>query len=176
VELDSIVDLIMQRPGPVRLVAIDGPGGAGKSTFARHLARAAGAAPVITTDDFASWDNPIDWWPRFLSQVIDPLSRGEPACYQRYDWPTRSLAEWRTVEPAPIVILEGVSSGRAEWSERLAFLIWIETAREMRLARGLERDGAEALANWEFWMAEEDAHFAKDPTRQRADMEINGLT
>ncbi len=30
----DLVARILQRPGPVRLVAVDGPGGAGKSTFA----------------------------------------------------------------------------------------------------------------------------------------------
>jgi uridine kinase len=164
----------MDRPGPVRLVAIDGPGGAGKSTFAALLATAAGGAPVISTDDFASWDIPTGWWPRLFDQVIVPLLRGNPARYQRYDWDTRSLAEWRVVEPAPLVIIEGVSSGRSEWSDQLAFLIWIETPREVRLSRGLERDGTCARDQWESWMAAEDAHYAKDPTRGRADIEIDG--
>ncbi len=170
----DVVAAIMERPGPVRLVAIDGRGGAGKSTFAKRLAEAAGGAPVIETDDFASWDNPLDWWPRLLDQVIEPLSRGEAACYQRYDWPTASLAEWITVDPAPIVIIEGVSSGRSEWSEHLSYVVWIETPGDLRLRRGLERDGDSALAEWESWMADEDAHFARDPTRARADVEIDG--
>jgi hypothetical protein len=46
----------MAKPGPIRLVAVDGPGGAGKSTFARALSEAAGGAPVIHTDDFAADD------------------------------------------------------------------------------------------------------------------------
>ena len=72
--LDEIVAAIMAKPGPLRLVAVDGPGGAGKSTFARELAAAAGGAPVVHTDDFAAADNPIDWWPRLLEQVIEPLA------------------------------------------------------------------------------------------------------
>jgi uridine kinase len=174
--MTDVVAAIMARPGPVRLVAIDGPGGAGKSTFAARLAEAAGGAPVIPTDDFASWDDPLNWWPRMSSQVVQPLARGEAARYQRYDWPTGELAEWITVEPAPIVIIEGVSSGRAEWSEHLAFLVWIETPEATRLARGLERDGDEALGEWQSWMATEDAHYRRDPTRERADLVIDGTT
>ena len=121
----------MQRPRSVRLVAIDGPGGSGKSTFASRLSAAAGDAPVIHTDDFASADNPINWWPRLLEQVITPLANGEPAHYQRYDWPSESLAEWHTVAPVPIIIIEGVSSARSEWSNHLSFVIWIETPREV---------------------------------------------
>ena len=167
---------IRRRPEPVRLVAIDGPGGAGKSTFATRLAAAAGGVPVIHTDDFAAADNPLNWWPRLLEQVINPLKRGEPARYQRYDWPSESLAERHTVEPSEIIIIEGVSSGRSEWAEHLSFLVWIETPREVRLARAVERDGEDALDNWEFWMGEEDAHYARDPTRERADVLIDGTT
>jgi hypothetical protein len=41
----------------------------------------------------------------------------------------------------------------------------IETSRELRLRRELERDGEHVLDDWEFWMAEEDAHYQRDPTR-----------
>jgi uridine kinase len=172
--LDELVASIMARPGPLRLVAVDGPGGAGKSTFARELSEAAGEAPVIPTDDFAAADNPIDWWPRLLDQVIGPFVRGHAAHYQRYDWPTESLAEWHTIEPAPIVIIEGVSAGRSEWARHLSFLIWIETPRQERIRRAVERDGIGALDDWESWMGEEDAHYERDPTLERADVVIDG--
>lgn len=174
VNLDELVTLIRTRPRDVRLVAIDGPGGAGKTTFAARLADAAGGAPVLHTDDFASADNPIDWWPRMLAEVIEPLSRGHAAIYQRYDWASESLAEWHTVDPAPIVIIEGVSAGRAEWAEHLSLVIWVETPRDERLRRGVERDGVDALDDWDGWMAAEDAHYARDPTRERAHVEVDG--
>lgn len=176
VELEALVEAIMDRPGPTRIVAIDAPGGAGKSTFAAQLAEAAGGAPVIHTDDFASADNPIGWWPRMLTQVIEPLARGDAAVFQRYDWPSESFAEWHTVAPAPIVIVEGVSAARSEWAQHLSFVIWIDTPRQERLRRGVERDGPEALEVWESWMADEDNHFAFDATRKRADVVIDGTS
>ena len=103
-----------------------------------------------------------------------PLKRGEAARFQRYDWSAESLAEWQTIEPAPIVIIEGVSSGRSEWVGHLSYLVWIETPRGLRLERAVERDGPEALDDWKIWMGEEDAHFANDPTRDRADTQIDG--
>lgn len=93
VELAELVEDVLKRPGPFRLVTIDGPGGSGKSTFADRLSAASNGAPIVHADDFASADNPIDWWPRLLEQVIEPLADGRPAVYQRYDWPTESLAE-----------------------------------------------------------------------------------
>ena len=144
---------VLKHSGPVRLVAIDGPGGAGKSTLAAKLSSAAEGAPVVHTDDFASAANPINWWPRMLEQVIAPLSEGRAARYQRYDWPTESLAEWHTVEPAPIVIIEGVSSARREWCQRLTFVIWVETPRDIRLQRAVMRDGEDALRTGSFGWA-----------------------
>lgn len=44
------------RLGVTKLVAVDGPGGAGKSSLAAQLATACDAT-LIHTDDFASWDN-----------------------------------------------------------------------------------------------------------------------
>ena len=75
--LDEIVAAILAEPGPIRLVAVDGPGGAGKSTFAGALSEAVGGAPVIHTDDLAA-DNPIDWWPRLLEDVIEPFTEVTP--------------------------------------------------------------------------------------------------
>ena len=172
--LDELVAAILAKPGPLRLVAVDGPGGAGKSTFARELSEAAGGAPVVHTDDFAAADNPIDWWPRLLAQLIEPLARGDAAHYQRYDWPSETLAEWHTIEPAPLVIIEAVSAGRSEWAAHLSFLIWIETPPEERLLRGVNRDGIAALNDWEAYQASEDAHYERDPTRERADVVIDG--
>ena len=110
-----------------------------------------------------------------LEQVIRPLSQGVPGRYQRYDWPTETLAEWHDVELAPVVIIEGVSAGRSEWAEHLSFVIWIETPRDVRLHRGLERDGQDALADWQHWMAEEDLHYEQDQTSLRADLIIDGM-
>jgi uridine kinase len=93
---------------------------------------------------------------------------------QRYDWPSNSLAEWRSVPRSPIVILEGVTAGRQEWRQHLSFLIWMETPREIRLKRAVERDGPSALTNWESWMAAEDDHYRRDPTREQADAVILG--
>lgn len=174
VDLAVAVAEIMSKPGPVRLVAVDGRGGAGKTTFAARLAAAAGGAPVVHTDDFASWEQPVEWWPRLLREVIEPLADGRSGRYRRYDWSERRLAEWHTIDPGPIVIIEGVSAGRSEWAHHLAFVIWVDAPRGERLRRGIERDGPEAAALWNQWMAEEDAHFVLDPVHERADLVIDG--
>jgi uridine kinase len=163
------------RCGSVRLVAIDGSGGAGKSVFAKRLARHLGDAPVIHTDAFASWDNPVGWWGRLEDEVLGPVERGEwPVRFRAYDWEARRLGEWREIPAGEVILLEGVSSSRQAVAKRLTLAVWVEAPRDSRLARGLERDGDAMRTQWEQWMAEEDAHFAADRTRDRADLIVDG--
>jgi len=173
-DLAARLALLTPSCGDTRIVAVDGPGGAGKSTFAARLAAAAGAAQVVHTDDFASWENQFGWFPRLLAEVIEPLRRGQAGRYRRYDWEARSLAEGHDVLPAPVLLVEGVGAGRREFTTALACVVWIETPPEVRLARGIERDGEEMRAFWNQWIAGEHRHFAQDRMRDRASLVVCG--
>lgn len=160
--------------GATRLVAVDGPGGSGKSTLARRLARELGNATIIETDDFASWDVPLDWWDRFETDVLAAIATGQPRIrYRRHDWITDRLGDWREHPIGAVTILEGVSSSRAAIADRLSYALWVETPPSVRLARGLDRDGEARRAQWESWMAAEDAFFAADGARDRADLVVD---
>src|SRR5436305_2049977 len=88
---DELARALLASDAPVRLVGIDGCGGAGKTTFATRLARAAGPdTPIVHTDDFASHDVPMQWWPRLLADVVEPLLAGRRATYTAYDWVNRT--------------------------------------------------------------------------------------
>jgi uridine kinase len=172
---DELARELLSRPGGVRLVGVDGRGGAGKTTFAARLSAAAKGAPVVHTDDFASWDEPTAWWPRMLAEVIDPLCGGESASFRPYDWVERRLAtEVTTVEPAPLVVIEGVGATRDAWRDRLVKRIWLETAREERLRRGLERDGEHMAEFWRWWMSAEDHYVEEERPDLNADIRVSG--
>jgi len=158
---------------PVAVTAVDGPGGAGKSTFASRLADALGGVPIVHTDDFASWDQPLVWWPRLIEQVLQPLATGTRARYQRYNWVTRSLDDWIDID-ARHIILEGVGANRLAFAPYVTFAIWIDTPRAVRLARGLERDGAAMAEQWSIWMAAEDDYIERESPDARADLVISG--
>ncbi len=104
--LDDVLADISRRPAPygVRLVAVDGGSGSGKTTFAARLAARAGA-PLLAGDDFLSWPDFVGWWPRFWDQVVAPLRRGKNARYQARDWVGdefgTSLGEWKTLPWSP---------------------------------------------------------------------------
>ena len=157
-----------------RIVAIDGHGGAGKSTLAEELAGELGGARIVHTDDFASWDVPLDWWPRLLEELLEPLSRGETARYRRSSWEGEKDTGIEEIAPAPFVLLEGVSASREAFRPFLTFSIWVETPRELCLQRGLERDGVQARAQWEAWMAEEDEYVERERPRERAQVVLRG--
>jgi uridine kinase len=178
--LDDVLADVMRRDGSgtgIRLVGVDGPSGSGKSVLAARLAAGA-RAPVVEIDDFVSWSDFAGWWPRFERQVLTPLLSGAEARYQVRDWANdefgASLAGWKTVAWAPLVILEGVTCTRLAAATRLAYRIWVEAPEDLRLQRGLERDGTDHRQLWHTWMAEEREFFAADGTRARADLRVTG--
>ena len=168
------------------LVGIDGRGGAGKSTLARQLAGQLGDAVVIEFDDFyrpsATRLPPGDTdiggnfeWRRLRDQVLLPLSRAEEARYQRYDWVTDSMAEWHTVPACGVVLIDGNYSTREELRDLYDFRIWVDAPHDVRLARGLARDGESARARWlDEWMPEEERYLAAQEPRRFADLVVAG--
>ncbi|OLR89671.1 uridine kinase family protein [Actinokineospora bangkokensis] len=159
----------------MRVVAVDGPSGSGKTTFAADLVarlRAGGAeVALVPTDDFATWDDPVAWWPRLVDGVLRPLAAGRPGRYQR--------TQWRGGEPVPgawvrvpvpdLLVVEGVSAGRRSIAPVLGHLFWCEVADPAeRLARAVARDGGESDAALRRWQAFEIGWFAVDGTRDRA--------
>lgn len=161
--------------GPVRLVAVDGPAGSGKTTYAGALARALGSAQVVHSDDFpVPWqEGPGAWFHAVQAQVLEPLSRGMPGSFDRYDWVNDTYAERVTVPAAPVLVLEGVGTARRSIAHLLAFTIWVEAPQAVRFARVLERDGAGLEPQWRSWFVAEDVWFAADATRERADLIVN---
>lgn len=172
---DELVRDALAKDGPVRLVGVDGCAGAGKTTFAAHLAHAVGGrVPIVHTDDFASHDVPMQWWPRMLADVVEPLLAGRSATYAAYDWVTRGPGPTITIEPEPLVVIEGVGACRRAWRHLLTKSIWIEVPREERLRRGLARDGEELAEFWRDWMAAEDEYVAAEDPERYVDIVVDG--
>src|SRR5438067_9268920 len=167
---------LASREGPVRLVGIDGCGGGGKTTFATRLSRALDSSPIIHTDDFASHDEPIEWWPAMLHDVVEPLMRREAASYRPYDWATRQRTEVVTVQPAPVVLIEGVGATRAAWRDKLVMHIWVDCPRDLRLQRGIARDGEALRDFWVGWMRAEDEYVAAERPYAFADITVDGAS
>ncbi|WP_308013531.1 uridine kinase family protein [Streptomyces beigongshangae] len=156
--------------GPVRLVAVDGHAGSGKTTFSAELATALGGAPVLHLDDIATHEELFAWTGRLLREVVEPLGRGETARYRPYDWHARTFGPARPLPVAPVVLVEGVGAGRRALRPRLAGLLWMEMSHEDAWERGRRRDGPEQSDFWEKWVPAERRHFARDPSEPFADL------
>ncbi|MFJ2576685.1 uridine kinase [Kitasatospora aureofaciens] len=162
--------------GPVRLVAVDGHAGSGKTTFAGRLAGVLGGAPVVHLDDLATHAEPFGWAGRLREQVLEPLAAGRDTAYRVYDWTLRRFATTAEVSAAPVVLVEGVGAGRRAVRPWLARVIWMELDAAAARRRGEERDGPELAEFWVGWAHAESAHFADDPSRPYAGTRVDGVT
>ncbi len=169
--------------GNTVFIAVDGHGGSGKSTFAKLLAEKLGAE-IVQTDYFASWDNPLNWWPLVIQYVFESIKSGVTTLnYPKSKWTPEHKPEPVVDQPVTkIMILEGVSSLRKEFREYIGFGIFVDTPKEICLQRGVERDltydykkSREELAEmWNKWFEDEDAYFKRDDPKDKADLIIDG--
>lgn len=178
----------LPRPSAPTLVAIDGGGGAGKSTLAAALARLlAPGSSVVSIDDFyrpapeaeraaldpqQGYERYFDWQ-RLRAQVLAPLRAARPARYQRYDWGSERLEDWLVVEPEGTVIVEGVYTLRRELAPLYDLRVWIDAPEPLRMAR--QRARAADPEGWqERWAAAEDHYARHYHPRARADLVVRG--
>ncbi|HYF71618.1 MAG TPA: 4-amino-4-deoxy-L-arabinose transferase [Nocardioides sp.] len=172
----ALLELATSRPPTLaagRLVCIDGPAGSGKTTLAGAVAALEPDAVVVHMDDL------YDGWAGLsrvddqLRTLLEPLSRCEAGAYRRYDWLAGRYAETVTVAPGELLVLEGVGSGSARFAHLVTALAWVEAPSDVRLRRGLERDGEAVRPHWERWQVDEAARFVRDGTRARADLVVD---
>ncbi len=170
--------------GNTLFIGIDGQGGAGKSTLADSLAKEL-SAEIIHTDDFASWNNPLDWWKLLAPTIFIPIRNGRTTLqYERSQWwenpdQTPKLVTKRVT---PIMILEGVSALREEFRDAISLGIFIDTPLETCLQRGITRDIADGSKKsreeletmWRKWATEEQEYFKNHEPEIYADVIIDG--
>lgn len=133
------------------------------------MGRLAGVEPIHTDALLHGWAG-LPGLGETIVELLGPLARDEASRWRRWDWFASDFAEWHDVEPAPVLVLEGVGSGAASYDEWITTLVWVEADRDERLARGLARDGESMRANWVQWLDDEAALHERDRTRQRADL------
>jgi len=171
----------------VRIVAVDGHSAAGKSAFADSLTQRVDAS-IVHGDDFyrvmddsererltakQGADTYYDWQ-RMRSEALTPLRSGCPATFHPYDWERNDLDERTvTVEPAPIVIVEGLFVSRPELEDLVDLSVLVMCPDDVRWRRQLERADAEEawLVRWE---AAEHLFFHRTRPPDAFDIVVNG--
>ena len=181
INLREILSGKKPKVGDTLFIAIDGHGGSGKSSLAQLLSDKLNAS-IIHTDDFASWNNPINWWPQVIEKVFEPIKDGAKSLsYPRSTWwdnhDSQPIVEQSVT---PVMILEGVSSSRKEFSEYISLKVFVNTPKEICFQRGVERDSGtgktkeEILKLWEQWFVEEEEYMRRDLPLKHADIVLDG--
>jgi uridine kinase len=166
------------RLGSARLVCIDGPAASGKTTLAAAvepaLRRHGCTAVTLHLDDlYEGWSGLSPGLERrLLAQVFEPLARGLTGRWQRYDWYAEEFAEWHDLEPPDVLLVEGCGSGSLSYARYRSVLVWLEAPPEVRTQRWLERDLPGVAAHRDQWVAAETAHFARNATREHAEVRL----
>ena len=173
---------VLDRParlGSVRLVVVDGPSGAGKTTIAERLAAALLAegveVAVVHSDDLVNgWDDQFGFRQRLRRLVLAPLREGRPAGYQAYDWDRGAFGARRSLPVPDVLVVEGSTATEAVPRGELSLSIFVDAPAPARLARALARDGAGIEAPLRRWMAAEQERFAARRPAEWVDHLIDG--
>jgi uridine kinase len=172
----EILGLVQAGPatlGSGRLLCIDGRAGSGKTSLASLISALAPATVVHTDDLCPGWDG-LAQVPQILAGLLEPLAAGLPGRYPRYDWIAGRTGEDVVIEPAELVIVEGVGAGDRALRPWRTALVWLEGGSTMRQERALARDGDAFAPYWDRWAAAEEAYLASTADREHADVILPG--
>ena len=159
------------------LLAIDGPAGAGKTTFAAKLEAELslnGTVRVIHMDDlYNGWDNALS---NPLSEILDRISTahlaGREFVIKIFNWHTMTFDREEKIAPTDYLIIEGVGAAQQIVRETGATTYWLEIEPEIGLQRVLNRDGAHIEVQMRQWQVDQDKHFARDETRENCEFKL----
>jgi uridine kinase len=186
-DIYEVIDKLNKSGKPKFIIGIDGPGGSGKSTFAKELIEIMKNTEIVHMDDFyksekmrtesgSSFEIGAFFdWRKLESQVLIPFSENVGISFQKYDWPSDSLKYWQSISKESNIIVEGVYSIRNELSPYYDLKIWIDCPAEICLTRGIERDGIEIKEYWQnVWLKQEKDYLGKHKSFLYADLKISG--
>jgi|tagenome__1003787_1003787.scaffolds.fasta_scaffold20505897_2 uridine kinase len=161
------------------VVALDGPSGTGKTFLAQAVGALLPDAAIVHLDDlYPGWDGLEAAVPLLVEHVLVPLRGPAPVVVPTWDWtrdapgPPRPRPDLGPPRPA-VVLVEGAGAGARACAPHLSALVWLETPQAVRKERALARDGEAYAPFWDRWARQEQAHFARERTRERADLVLD---
>jgi uridine kinase len=125
---------------------------------------------------YDGWDGLPDAGRRVQEQVVGPLAEERPAAYSRYDWHQGRFDGSVVMPVVDVLVLEGVGSADPLYADRTSLVVWVWAPDELRLSRGIARDGVELEGHLRRWMRDEQELHERHRTAERADVVVDGRT
>jgi uridine kinase len=155
------------------LVGIGGHGGAGKSTLAALVAEVVPGTQLVATDAF--WNGSSFELDRLRCEVVDVLLAGRVAQPDEWDWHARAHRPGRTITPEGVIVIEGVCALHEMFRHDLSVRVWVDAPYDIRLERGVARDGEDARSTWtDVWIPNEEAYVRRDDPVSCAHLVVDG--
>jgi hypothetical protein len=178
--LDAVQQLRDASPditGRPQVIAIDGRGGAGKTTLAERLCKVVPNSATVHTDDVA-WNLAyFDWGAVLLENILKPLHRGEAVDFRPGAWTAHGRPGSITVPAgADVIWVEGTGIICDEIAPWLDASVWMqgdldEQERLLAVRDGDSLEQSEHVANW---LLEEVPFMLRERPWSRADMIVGG--
>lgn len=150
-------------PGGTVVVAVDGRSGSGKTLLGTAVAAALGC-PVVHLDDvYPGWDGLAEGVALVTADLLEPVSRGRPGSYRRWDWMRSRPGRVVPVPRTPVLVLEGCGALVQPAAAHATVRVWVEAPEDERKRRALARDGETYAPHWDRWAAQEDLAYTARP-------------
>ncbi|MEV0901646.1 hypothetical protein [Actinoplanes sp. NPDC049802] len=163
--------------GRPRLIAIDGRGGAGKTTLAEWFRASVPGSAVVHTDDVA-WNHAcFDWGGLLTEHVLRPLHRGAAVDFRPAAWAGHGRPGSITVPAgASVVWLEGTGVIRAELAPWLDASVWVQgdLDEQERLLTARDGDSPRQRQHVVSWLREELPFLLREQPWARATLIVAG--
>jgi len=178
---DCLASGVTPSGGVPFVIAIDGPGCCGKSTLTELLLERLDAVS-IGTDDFHEHegfhrepDAPLPYrrWTDLRNAVAD-LSRGAATTFRSIDWSDHSLGAPMTIEPRPVLIVDGIGSLHADISRHADLKLWVDGHAGHRMRRTAQREGRDMTEEWAPYVRLEQKYFSTWKPWRQADVFVLG--
>ena len=170
-------DAAAEVSGRPRVIAIDGRGGAGKTTLAERLCEVVPDAAIVHTDDVA-WNHAyFDWGAVLAENILKPLHQGAAVDFRPDAWAAHDRPGSIVVPAgAEFVFVEGTGVIREELAAWLDASVWMQGDLDEQERRLVARDGdsPEQLEHVENWLREELPFLAREQPWARATMIVGG--